>query len=514
MRVTEKWREDIEKGVMPAVIRKTFVPERVDTTDGDIRKAAFVVSTGDEDRDGDVVNPGGWELEDYRKNPVVLWAHDLKSLPIARAETIMVHGGKLKAVTAFPEKGVYPFADTVYGLVKGGFIRGTSVGFHPIEASPRRGREKGVNFTRQSLYEFSLLPIPSNRNALVEAKSAGHDIAGVVKWAEDFLDFAEAEGIWIPKFGIQKALRLVLPLQVSVPAVPLEEVKAAPEGHATAGADSWASDILNVATSVEKKAADYGAERRMVGTPSVKQEGSKWCLYAADGAKLGEYGSKAEAMAAMPETPGVESNKKSAASDTTKEGDMDIIKGIADELFGDQEKGTPPWLKEGSKPEPKPAADAEPDPADAKETAEPAEGAPPAPGQEGAAPAAPAGQDGAEPLTATLLAEIEPLKQGGDPTQIAQALKAALEKFAAAFMTQYANPAMAGLPGQATPPPPPPPAATPPAAPPPPVQEPQKKGFDLGGEIFTEDEIRETIVKAVRQNMDAARMHLTGKLPG
>ncbi len=124
MRVTEKWREQIEKGIMPDHVVKAFDPKSVEVTaDEATRKAAFIVSTGDEDRDGDVIAQDGWDLSSYRKSPVVLWAHDTKQPPIAKAAEIGVVGGRLKAVTVFPEKGVYPFADTVYGLVKGGFLK-------------------------------------------------------------------------------------------------------------------------------------------------------------------------------------------------------------------------------------------------------------------------------------------------------------------------------------------------------------------------------------------------------
>jgi HK97 family phage prohead protease len=218
MRVTEKWREEISKGLTPESVVKALDPKSVEVEAGgaDTRKAAFIISTGDEDRDGDVVNPSGWKLDAYRKNPIVLWAHDVKAPPIARCETIAVKGGKLRAETVFPEKGVYPFADTVCGLVKGGFLSGTSVGFHPIEAKPR-GKSKGVQFDVMELYEFSILPVPSNREALVEAKAAGHDIAPVVKWAEEFLDRAQETGLWVPRYQIEKALKAVLPITVTVP---------------------------------------------------------------------------------------------------------------------------------------------------------------------------------------------------------------------------------------------------------------------------------------------------------
>jgi len=45
----------------------------------------------------------GWKLENYRKNPVVLWAHDYlgKNLPIGKAVNVTVDGKRLVADVVF-----------------------------------------------------------------------------------------------------------------------------------------------------------------------------------------------------------------------------------------------------------------------------------------------------------------------------------------------------------------------------------------------------------------------------
>ena len=151
------------------------------------RKAAFRISDESEDRDGDIVSLGGWQLDSYRSNPVVLWSHDTKALPVGRSVEIGVSKGALRSVVEFPQEGDYPFADQVRRLVLGGFLKGTSVGFHPLEGKPR-GRSKGTHFTRQELYEFSILPIPSNRSALVDAEQKGLDVRPLLEGATALLD--------------------------------------------------------------------------------------------------------------------------------------------------------------------------------------------------------------------------------------------------------------------------------------------------------------------------------------
>lgn len=45
----------------------------------------IVASMGTEDRVGDVIDPNGWELASYLRNPVFLWAHRRSEPQIGRA---------------------------------------------------------------------------------------------------------------------------------------------------------------------------------------------------------------------------------------------------------------------------------------------------------------------------------------------------------------------------------------------------------------------------------------------
>jgi HK97 family phage prohead protease len=124
------------------------------------RRMRFVISTGGIDRDGDVLMPAGWQLDAYRKNPVVQFAHDYKALPIAKCVDIRATSTGLEAVVEFPPRGTYDFADTVHDMLKGGFLNATSVGFRPIEFEDDHFR-KGKNYLKQELTEFSIVPVPA-----------------------------------------------------------------------------------------------------------------------------------------------------------------------------------------------------------------------------------------------------------------------------------------------------------------------------------------------------------------
>lgn len=131
------------------------------------RTMKFVISTGAIDRDGDTIDPKGWILDSYKRSPVVLWSHDYSQLPIAKATNIQSTDKGLIAEVEFPEPGVHPFADTVYAMIKGGFLNATSVGFRGMEYDEASGR-KGYDFKKQELLEFSIVPVPANPEALAQ----------------------------------------------------------------------------------------------------------------------------------------------------------------------------------------------------------------------------------------------------------------------------------------------------------------------------------------------------------
>lgn len=172
-----------------AFIRKQYVCEikRVEAKEGDAtdisRRRTFVISTASPDRDNDVVEVAGWQLENYRKNPVVLWAHDYRALPVGKAIEVGIRDGKLESTMEFAD---HEFANVVLRLVDGGFLRATSVGFRPSKYVLNEDR-RGIDFTEQELLEFSIVPVPANPEALIVAREFANDIAQLRSWAKSAL---------------------------------------------------------------------------------------------------------------------------------------------------------------------------------------------------------------------------------------------------------------------------------------------------------------------------------------
>lgn len=190
---------------MDTLIFKTY-PTEIKQLEGEQRQMKFLISTDAVDRDNDILDPKGWQLENFQKNPVVMFAHDYKSLPVAKCLAIEKVAKGVEATTEFPPRGVYAFADTVYDMVKMGFLNATSVGFRPLEYEQATDR-KGFNFKTQELTEWSIVPIPSNPEALVQQRSVTHGQVRVwwkalKEWADKYdPPAAVALAKWMVKTG-------------------------------------------------------------------------------------------------------------------------------------------------------------------------------------------------------------------------------------------------------------------------------------------------------------------------
>ena len=137
----------------------------------EVEALTVTVSTGDVDRHGDVVSPEGWRLESYRRNPVVLWAHNYRQPAIGRAPAVWQEGQALLARIEFAPT---EFAGQVVALYRDGYQRGVSVGFRPLRFEERRdarsGAFLGIRFLEQELLEISAVPVPANRAALLRSE--------------------------------------------------------------------------------------------------------------------------------------------------------------------------------------------------------------------------------------------------------------------------------------------------------------------------------------------------------
>ena len=149
--------------------------------DGYLLKAAeqnqsemtFVASEETPDRSGDVIEANGWDLDGYKINPVVMFAHNYAVPPIGTASNVWVKNKQLLSTIRFDAED--PFASFLQGKYKRGVMRAVSVGFRPLEfdTAPDGDGKKGMFanyvFKKVELLEISMVPVPMHPRALAKA---------------------------------------------------------------------------------------------------------------------------------------------------------------------------------------------------------------------------------------------------------------------------------------------------------------------------------------------------------
>ena len=183
-------------------VRKQYACEEVKAYDDEKRQIKFVISTESVDRYNDKVDTKGWQTDSYEKNPVVLFAHDNRQPPVAKAVSLTKRPKKkaLESVAEFVPADISPFAESLYQLYKNGFMKASSVGFRPMDYvwaeydeddkdDDKDKRKGGINFKQQELLEWSLVPVPANPDALAQAKKDFNiELTPLKGWAEQVLD--------------------------------------------------------------------------------------------------------------------------------------------------------------------------------------------------------------------------------------------------------------------------------------------------------------------------------------
>lgn len=216
------------------------------------RSLVLTINDAGQDRHRSKIPPSGLDLKAFKANPIVLWAHDASQPPIARALATYVDDSKAikrtRSVAEFAPAEINPMGDTVYRMLKDGWIRGVSIGFRTLKVEPDAEDPNGYVISRAELLEYSVLPIPSNPRALKEARSAGINVDPILDEAKRVLD-GEAIGMWIRENAEQVWRMLEGPrtsVVVTAPIVAAPVAQPSPEELKAAIADSLRVTLAEV----------------------------------------------------------------------------------------------------------------------------------------------------------------------------------------------------------------------------------------------------------------------------
>ena len=165
-----------------------------------------VVTTSQVDRDREIIKSEGVDWVSFRKNPVVSFQHKFNEPPVGRSLWQKQVNDGWKAKTQYLDRPEdYPtekewLPSTVWHFVKNGVMTGKSVGFLPVKWHEPTKEEKHLNasliFDQIKIFEYSVVTIPANENAITEEINKGLDF--------QYKHFADLLGIKIKEVNTKE----------------------------------------------------------------------------------------------------------------------------------------------------------------------------------------------------------------------------------------------------------------------------------------------------------------------
>ena len=136
------------------------------------KRRSVTIAANDRARTSPEIDLAGLRFDNYRRNPVVMWAHDSTGrspsggLPIGRTLSInRTPDGGIVAEFEFLEDD--PFAQRIRNAWDKGFLQAASISWLPIETRPGQGG--GIRDIRAELLEWSIVSVPADPDALRES---------------------------------------------------------------------------------------------------------------------------------------------------------------------------------------------------------------------------------------------------------------------------------------------------------------------------------------------------------
>jgi hypothetical protein len=203
------------------------------------RTVEFIISSAARDRHDSILNMKGWELDNFNRNPIVGYQHNVyggNMCNAANPDDVLGPGRAylekdlLIGEVTFETKDINPQAEKIFRKVLNGTLRATSVGFLERGTGEMKKTidEKGnvvdqvYHFAGQELLEFSIVNIPSNPEAV--GRSIAHHADAALGYLMRFMpeDVSMKD---VRKMSVQQVLDLVEGKVTEKQIEKIEEVK-------------------------------------------------------------------------------------------------------------------------------------------------------------------------------------------------------------------------------------------------------------------------------------------------
>lgn len=138
----------------------------VDSDKGE--RIQMVMSDSSLDRSFERVDQSGWKLKNYKRNPVMLWAHDQRTPAIGIMEGVKVENNKLVGYPKFDSLEIDSFAFMIGEKVRTRTLRGGSIGYRVLKVEVVENARDRTRYVlkEMELYEFSIVNVPMLPSAL------------------------------------------------------------------------------------------------------------------------------------------------------------------------------------------------------------------------------------------------------------------------------------------------------------------------------------------------------------
>ncbi len=157
---------------MNKVLTRNAVIRAITDEMKDNRTVEFVISTEAVDKHRTVFRRDGWQLDEYQRNPIVMYNHAMMSDDpdtIIGTSEVFFDGDDMIGRVMFEPSDINPLAEKIFRKVLAGTLKMASIGAIPSEGHFGK-KDRGENpdvlyFTKQTLTEWSIVPVGSNPDA-------------------------------------------------------------------------------------------------------------------------------------------------------------------------------------------------------------------------------------------------------------------------------------------------------------------------------------------------------------
>jgi HK97 family phage prohead protease len=190
-------------GKIKKMITKNL-PAQVNSVDLMAKTVSVMVSAGQRDRDGEIIDPSSFvnNLQIYKQHPLLIASHDSRDLlnHIGEATDIQSTPDGLKATFMYYAGQGNKLADWAWYLASERKIAAFSVGFMPLKWEEGDGKDYSRKYTEVELYEVSQVLIPSFRGAIQDDRKLSSDL-GFIRAAKAYFGESEVDNILEEKTG-------------------------------------------------------------------------------------------------------------------------------------------------------------------------------------------------------------------------------------------------------------------------------------------------------------------------